>query len=574
MLRNHTHIAGRRLLVAACLCAILLIPAAQATPGALDPSFGAGGKVTTAVAPTESVALALARQPDGKLVAAGYGTTGYNEDFALARYNADGSLDTSFGQGGKVLTEIGSDDNVALALALQPDGKLVAAGDSYNGSDRDFTLARYNADGSLDTSFGQGGKVLTDIGSHNDLLYALALQPDGKLVAAGYSSNGSDDDFALVRYNPNGTLDTTFGTGGKVTTWIGSGDDMFHALVLQPDGKIVAAGNNVQGSQSVIALVRFNPNGTLDSTFGYFGKVGTAIGSFSDAEALALQPDGKLVVAGLGNTGSQQGFALVRYNADGSLDTSFGSGGKVTTAIGSLDAAEAIVVQPDGKLVAAGRARTGSGAVFALARYETNGSLDASFGSGGKLTAAMASDDRANALVLQPDGKLVAAGMSWDGSAARFGLVRFLGSTLTVAKAGNGAGTVASSAGEINCGPTCSAPVAAAPVTLTATASPRSKFTGWSGACSGLGACTVNMSESRSVVATFTALCVVPKLKGKKLVSAKSALKKAHCSTGKVKRVFSARVKKGRVIASKAKAGQKLAPGAKVKLTVSKGKKA
>ena len=573
---NHsqTRRAGRRLLLAAGLLAVLLIPAARATPGALDPSFGSGGKVTTAVAPTDSGALALARQPDGKLVAAGYGSTGYNDDFALARYNADGSPDTSFGSGGKVVTAIGSSDDAVSAIVLQPDGKLVAAGAGSNNSGPDFALARYNPDGSLDTSFNGTGKVTTAIGPGTDYAEALALQPDGKLVAAGWSFNGSDRDFALARYNPNGSLDTSFGTGGKVTTFIGSGNDTAYALALQPDGKLVVAGNNVQGSQSVVALARFNPNGSLDSSFGSGGKVAAAIGAYASAGAVALQPDGKLVVAGVGDTGSQRTFALARFNPNGSLDSSFGSGGKVTTAIGStLDIAEAIALQPDGKLVAAGSARTGSGDVFALARYETNGSLDTGFGSGGKLTTAVASDGEAYGLVLQPDGKPVAAGGSWDGSKEQFTLVRYLGSTLTVVKAGNGAGTVTSSAGEINCGLTCSAPVAAAPVTLTATASPGSTFAGWSGDCSGTGTCTVTMSAARSVTATFTALCVVPKVKGKKLPAAKRALRKSHCSVGKVTRVFSAKVPKGRVISPKPKAGKKLASGARIKLAVSKGKR-
>ena len=572
MLRTHTQTAGRRLLLAACLLAALLIPAAQATTGELDPSFGTGGKVTTAIGPVESEAYALVRQPDGKLVAAGYARSGTSDDFALARYNADGSLDTSFGTGGKVLTAIGSTDS-ANALVRQPDGKLVAAGYSHTGaSGYDFALARYNVDGSLDTSFGSGGKVTTAFSSGPDLVYALTLQPDGKLVAAGRADNGSDDDFALARYNADGSLDTSFGTGGKATTFIGSGDDLAYALALQPDGKLVAAGSNLQGPQSVIALARFNPNGALDASFGVGGKVATAIGSHSYADALAVQPDGKLVVAGGGDTGSQRGFALARYNGNGSLDASFGSAGKVTTAIGSSGSPEDVALQPDGKVIVAGYARIGSGDVFGVARYNANGSLDASFGSGGKLTTAIASDDAAYAIALQPDGKLVAAGASWDGSTSRFALVRYLGSTLTAAKTGSGSGTVRSNGGEIDCGPTCSAPFAAVPVQLTATAAPGSTFVGWSGDCSGTGACTVTMDASRSVTANFAALCVVPKLKGKTLRAAKRSLRKAHCSVGKVTKAHSARVRKGRIIAPKPKPGSKLAPGAKVKLTVSTGK--
>jgi uncharacterized delta-60 repeat protein len=654
--RNHSQIrrAGRQLLLAACLLAVLLIPAAQATPGALDPSFGTGGKVTTTLGLTDAEAYDLARQPDGKLLAAGASSNGSNDDFALARYNPNGSLDTSFGSGGKVATAFGPSQDGANAIVSQPDGKLVAAGYSLNGANYDFALARYNADGSLDTSFGSGGKVTTAIGSGNDSAFALALQPDGKLVAAGDSFNGVDRDFALARYNVNGSLDTSFGSGGKVTTWIGSGNDSTYALAVQPDGKLVAGGSNLQGTQSVVALARFNPNGSLDSGFGTGGKVATAFASYAYASALALQLDGKLVVAGTGSTGSQQVFALARYNQDGSLDTGFGSGGKVTTAIGTHDGVEGVALQPDGKLVAAGYARAGSADVFALARYNQDGSLDTSFGSGGKITTAIGSDDDASALVLQPDGKPVVAGGTWNGAKEQFALVRYLGNTLTVAKAGSGSGTVTSGTTEINCGSTCSAPFAAVPVQLTATASPGSSFTGWSGDCASSGACTVtvsadravtatfesdkmltlkkagsgagtvnsspaglscgstcaqafkhgtavtltavasgrsrfagwsgacsgattrctvSMNAARSVTATFKALCVVPKVKGKKLLAAKRALKKAHCSVGKVTKVFSARVRKGRVISPRPRAGKKLAPGARIKLQVSKGKR-
>ncbi|WP_318773950.1 Ig-like domain-containing protein, partial [Meiothermus sp.] len=212
---------------------------------------------------------------------------------------ARGELDPTFGSGGKVTTDLGSSYDEAYALVLQPDGRLVAAGRSVDAAGNDdFALVRYNPDGSLDTSFGIGGKVTTEVGSSSDEARALVLQPDGKLVAAGYSSNAAGkSDFALVRINPNGSLDTSFGSGGKVTTAVGSSSGIA-ALVLQPDGKLVAAGPSSNGDYD-FALVRYNPNGTLDPTFGSGGKVITDLGSGSDeAHALVLQPDGKLVAAG------------------------------------------------------------------------------------------------------------------------------------------------------------------------------------------------------------------------------------------------------------------------------------
>jgi uncharacterized delta-60 repeat protein len=456
--------AARLLLLTACLFAMLLTSSAQAQPGVLDPSFGAGGKVTTAIGSSSDAAQAIALQPDGKLVVAGGSVNGALYDFALARYYPDGSLDAGFGAGGKLTTAIGAGIDEAHDLALQPDGKIVAAGRSWIGSNDDFSLARYNPNGSLDASFNGTGKVTTPIGSGFDVANALVRQPDGKLVAAGYSDNGSNLDFALARYNPNGSLDTSFNGTGKVTTAIGSGYDAADALAVQPDGKLVVAGYGSNGSNNDFALVRYNPNGSLDTSFGTGGKVTTAIGPGHDtASGLALQPDGKIVAAG-GSIDGNGHFALVRYNANGSLDTSFGTGGKVTTAIGSSDdSAHGLVLQPDGKLVAAGYSWNGSNNDFAVARYNADGSLDAGFGAGGKLTTAIgAGMDEAYGLALQPDGRLVVAGKSWNNSNPDFALARYVGGTLTVVKAGSGSGSVTSSSGGIDCGSSCG-PAAARP---------------------------------------------------------------------------------------------------------------
>ena len=501
--RSHTQ-AARWLLLAACLVAVMLTSAAQAAPGGLDPSFGAGGKVSSPIGNSEDYGYGLALQPDGKLVLAGSSYVSPSYDFSVARYNANGSLDTSFNGTGKVTTPIGAGVDTAFDVVRQPDGKLVLAGYSHNGSNFDFALARYNPNGSLDSSFGSGGKVMTPIGSGDDLAFALALQADGKLIVAGRSYNGSNYVLALARYNPNGSLDPSFGSGGKVTTPMGLEDASFAAVAVQPDGKVLAAGNSRVNGQLVAALVRYNPNGSLDSSFGSGGKVTTAFGDYADAHSLALQPDGKILAAGTGRTASQFGFSLARYNVNGSLDASFASGGKVTTPIGSsMDVAEDLALQPDGKVVAAGFSYAGSKRVFALVRYNPDGSLDPAFGSGGKATTTVGTDDQAYALVLQPDGKLVAGGFTYTGSNIDFALVRYLGNSLTVTKTGSGAGTVTSSGSEINCGATCSSPFAAVPVTLTATAAVGSSFIGWSGDCSGSATCALTMSSDHLATARF-----------------------------------------------------------------------
>jgi uncharacterized delta-60 repeat protein len=247
-------------------------------------------------------------------VVAGYSSNGSNYDFALVRYNTNGSLDTTFGTGGIVITSMGSGYDIAYALGIQSDGRIVVAGSSYNGSNYDFALVRYNTDGSLDTTFGIKGIVTTPIGSDDDEALALGIQSDGRILAAGKSPNGSNYDFALVRYNTNGSLDTTFGTDGIVTTPIGSGWDYANALGIGSDGRILAAGKSFNGSNYDFALVRYNADGSLDTTFGTSGIVTTPIGSYDTyAIALGIGSDGRILAAGSSDNGINVNFALVRY---------------------------------------------------------------------------------------------------------------------------------------------------------------------------------------------------------------------------------------------------------------------
>jgi len=401
--------------------------------GSLDASFGTGGIVTTSIGSSQDYAYALGSQSDGKIVAAGCSYNGSNFDFAMVRYNLDGSLDTTFGTGGKVVTPVGSGDDRSFALGIQSDGKIVAAGVSFNGSNPDFALVRYNSNGSLDTTFGTGGKVTTPVGSYQDYAYALGIESDGKIVAAGCSSSDSHScDFALVKYNTAGSLDTTFGIDGKVITPAGSSSlytHTIHALSIQSDGKILAAGSSCNGGINYdYALLRYNSSGSLDTTFGTGGIVITDVRS-AYARALGIQSDGRIVTAGVSYDGSYNNFALVRYNSDGSLDTTFGAGGEVITpVVESGDAfAETLGIQSDGKIVVAGASFNGSNTDFALVRYNLDGSLDTTFGTGGKVTTPIGSNtDYAYDIGIQSDGKILAAGYSWNGSAYVFTLVRYL----------------------------------------------------------------------------------------------------------------------------------------------------
>jgi uncharacterized delta-60 repeat protein len=377
--------------------------------GSLDSSFGTGGKVTTVFQGTvDSQGQAVALQPDGKIVVVGGSTGTADNDFDLARYNPDGSLDVTFGAGGRIITDFGSAMDMAHGVVVQKDGRIVVVGTTMNG----FAVARYNVDGSLDGTFGSSGKVITDFGNLGAGAFGVVVQADGRLVVVG--TDGKD--FALVRYNPDGSLDATFGTGGKVTTDFAGRMDSASGVVLQPDGKIVAV-----GSTSVLighffsadfALARYNPDGSLDSTFGTGGTATVSSGSLRLTPGVALQADGRIVVAGSVSGGGGT-FAVLRFTASGSLDSTFGTGGKVTTGFGNFDNAHAVAIQADGKIVAAGETRTIGSPTggFALARYNPDGSLDVTFGNGGKaITTFGGLGDAAAGIVIQTDGKIVAAG--------------------------------------------------------------------------------------------------------------------------------------------------------------------
>src|SRR6476661_376555 len=392
--------------------------------GDLDLSFGTGGSVTTSFSGIWDVPSDVAVQSDGKIVVGGSAEIG--SDFALSRYNNDGSLDATFGTGGKVTTDFGLGSQ-GSGLAIQPNGKIVMVG----GANQDFGVARYNENGSLDTTFGTGGTVTTDFGGYESASAAL-IQPDGKIVTVG---NINLHVAAVVRYNSDGTLDSTFGSGGKVTANVESNISVADA-VLQADGKILVAG---EAPSNDFGVIRYNSNGTLDTTFGSNGKVTTDFGSgntltrpfdgYDRGSAILLQPDGKFVVLGTTNYFSNnRDFALARYNSNGTLDTTFGTGGKVTTKFDGLDSAEDLVLQPDGKIIAVGD----GGGAFASARYNSDGSLDATFGTGGKVITTFPLDpirphNYAGAVTLQSDSKIVVAGLA----GGQFAVARYISSNLT-----------------------------------------------------------------------------------------------------------------------------------------------
>jgi len=395
-------------------------------PGTLDATFGTSGTVTTAIGSGNDEIHALGIQEDDGIVVAGQSWTGINFDFGLARYTSIGALDTTFGSAGTVTTAFGTGNDHAEALGIQTDGKIVVAGYASNGANNDFALARYTPTGALDATFGSAGTVTTFFGSGEVRANALGIQSDGKIVAAGYSWNSANYVFTLARYLTDGNLDTaTFGSAGTVTTII-STDSFANALGIQADGKIVVGGSSSNGINYTFGLARYNSNGTPDTTFGSSGITTTTIGTDYDTiYALGIQSDGKIVVAGSTYTANFD-FVLARYNSNGTLDTTFGSNGITVTVIGMYSSARALRIQSDGKIVAAGYTSNGVNADFALARYNSNGALDATFGTASIVTTVLSSgDDYARALGIQSDGKIVAAGWSLVGTNIDFALARY-----------------------------------------------------------------------------------------------------------------------------------------------------
>ncbi|MCY2953312.1 MAG: hypothetical protein NTU53_15230, partial [Planctomycetota bacterium] len=361
-------------------------------------------------------AMAILVQADGRIVAAGATMAGGSWDFALVRYHGDGTLDGSFGFNGRVCTDFadGSTDG-AFSLVLQPDGKIVAAGYSASHGSSGFALARYNDDGSLDPTFGSGGLVTTAFGNLNARIAGMALQADGKLVVAGTCySEGVNADFALARYNLDGTLDGTYGSGGKAITDFHGDTDKAYGLAIDSQGRIVVAGSsNTAGGDLDFALARYDSGGRRDPSFGWHGMVRTNLGRGDDeASSVAIQSDGGIAVGGYANADR---FAVVRYLPDGSLDASFASAGKeVSQQAGEI---RSMAVLADGSLLVAGRADRGSGtrtvSDFGLGRYDAGGSLVSGFGGGGIVTTDLGSSvDGANAMAVQEDGKIILAGFA------------------------------------------------------------------------------------------------------------------------------------------------------------------
>jgi uncharacterized delta-60 repeat protein len=408
--------------------------------GTPDNDFGWSGATSDSLSADSGAGQAIAQQPDGKLVVAGSLEVGVDDNaFLLARYNPDGSLDTSFDGDGWLTTNLSPGNDALFAVALPEDGKILVAGSTESSGESEFALARYTADGNLDTSFDGDGWLITDFGEGEGAATSLALQPDGKIVAAGFAQSPFipyDNDIAAARYLPGGSLDASFSDDGTLLVNYSNTSEVGNSIALQPDGNLVLAGTvittGIGWSEYAWIVLRINPDGSLDNTFGELGQVTTDFydgGGPESATGILLQPDGKILAVGWANnnTSGLKVFALARYNQDGSLDTSFDEDGMAVSILSFDDYfGEAVELLPDGKILLAGSVNyvmnTDYESAFILARFTSGGALDTSFGSQGLVSLLFETyGNQCGDMLLQPDGQIVLAGSSaGDLALARF----------------------------------------------------------------------------------------------------------------------------------------------------------
>lgn len=448
--RRHALHASTLALIAALLA--FNLPTIKAAGNNLDYTFSTDGKLTTSyIGNVDDEAHAVAIQPDGKIVVAGktaVGSGALPANFAVLRYNTNGTIDTSFGANGKLNTDFGGSD-VADAVAIQADGKIVVAGTTDEGGNNDFAVARYTTTGLLDTTFSGDGKVIINFGE-NDSAHAVAIQANDRIIVAGSAEivGNPGSVFALVQLTQNGLLDHTFGGNGKVTTAFGSNTTYASAygVIAQPDAKITACGISGGGD---FALARYNANGSLDTTFDGDGKVTTDFNHTQDqARAIKQMPDNRYVV--VGSTRDSQAntlTALARYIGNGSLDTSFDGDGKVVTDAMPRysDSASALAVNSSGEIVVACDTSEYISSVnnnFTLLRYTSNGKLDDRFGTGGRVITIFGNGRGvAKGVALQLNGKIVAVGTyTASGGDRDFAVARYNAKGIAVSADFDGAG--------------------------------------------------------------------------------------------------------------------------------------
>lgn len=412
---------------------------AFAQAGTPDPSFGINGIVTTSIGSSFDDSFAVRVQDDGKIVVAGRATILGFSEVAIARYLPDGTLDPEFSDDGKKTISVGSGSDVAYAMAIQDDGKIIVAGYSDNGGGLDFLVIRMEEDGTLDDTFGGNGIVTLNPDAGDDVLRMITILPDNRILLTGYVGTGADERFGLACLNTDGNVDENFGNGGLVITEVGPSNARAFGAVLLPGNDFYVAGYAYNGDDNDMVVVKYQANGSVDTSFGTNGVAWVDAGSGNDqGRSVLITDENKILIAGYGVVSGNGDFVLARLLDTGALDNSFGVNGVVTTDIQTFhdDVSEA-VMQDDGKIVVTGRSGVNfaSSSEFAVVRYNSDGSLDTSFGGDGKVTTSIGTnEDDANALTLQSDGKIIVAGGTDNGPDNDFAVVRYNGDDGTPVK--------------------------------------------------------------------------------------------------------------------------------------------
>ena len=418
-----------RVILISALAAMLTLPRISWSqinlPGTLDSTFGVNGKVMTAFNSNACIARAVAIQSDGKIVVAGESSNGTSNQFAIARYNSNGTLDNQFGTGGKTTISFGSGNSVARAISIQSNGYIVVAGSYQTPVQTNFAVARLTNTGQPDASFGSGGKTQTSIVPGFNTAYAMAIQPnDGKIILAGVSFDTlNNGDFALVRYNPNGTIDPYFANGGKVRTSLGTTWDQINAMALEPGTrKIVVAGR----TSNAYALARYDSAGFIDNTFGSNGI--STYTMFTQSEIInSIYIDGsnRVVAGGTSQIATNVDAVVLRFLSNGSIDNSFGANGVSLNDFGGIDILSAIAPQ-DEYIVGAGSFTIGGVSNFLTLRMDTLGTLDWLYNGSGFNFTSFPGNSGVSAIAVQPSNKyMVAAGFYASGAVNNFAVARY-----------------------------------------------------------------------------------------------------------------------------------------------------
>ncbi|MCU0331193.1 MAG: hypothetical protein MUC47_09510 [Candidatus Kapabacteria bacterium] len=414
------------------ICGLLNVPS-MAQDGTLDPSFGSGGRVIITIGDFDDAAYGIAVQPDGRIVLAGHTYLNAQYRMFVARLLSNGALDSTFGVRGISAVPLGDGDAKGRGLVLLPYGDIIVAGVTSREGNEIFSVARFRGtDGVLDSTFGDDGIVQVPMGNAWSAASSVAAHGADGIVAAGYASVGADNSMAVVRLLTDGTIDSTFGVDGRSLVQFSPGRDNANAIAVDPDGNIIACGTstpNGSGSSDV-ALFRLTPGGLLDGSFGTDGRHRHAsVGNFNEwGWGLTLQSDGKPVVVGRVSS-TFHDILVNRYTTIGGLDASFGGSGVVTTDIGEgTDYGEAgsVAIQTDKKIVVTGFRSQGIQTDVVLARYLEHGVVDSTFGNDGIVTTDFqGGDDGARAIAIQQDHAILVAGQSHDGTQNRVAVARY-----------------------------------------------------------------------------------------------------------------------------------------------------